>query len=82
MPTPSALTGFIFLRNRRRADLSSAEDVRATRFITVAASEMEARSTLSRFFNDPWNFEITDKGSEILSQAEKLGIAEGDGKIL
>ena len=81
MPMPSNPSGFIFSR-AIRGEVGSERDVRTIRFITIAGTETEARSTLSRFVHDQWNFKLTDEGPEVLRQAEELGIVEGDGKLI
>jgi hypothetical protein len=75
MPAQPELTGFVF-RTR------GTDPEHAIRFITIAASQVEARETLSRYFLDPWKFELVAKGSHILRQAEGMGIVKGDGKTL
>jgi hypothetical protein len=48
---PSNRSGFIFSRPMQ-GDVSSERGSRTIRFITIAGTETEARSTLSRFFHE------------------------------
>jgi len=57
-------------------------DERPILFITVAPIMVEARDKLSRFFHDPWNFEVVEEGPDVLRRAQELGIVPGEGKAL
>jgi hypothetical protein len=65
MPLSSNLTRFIFSRSPQNADMNAANSARTIRFVTIAATQSQARKTLSRFFNDPWDFDVVGEGGDV-----------------